>query len=147
MEIPEPTFIPPQGIQSQPNVITTNEELGEAINRGEDTIIIEGDLKDKVLKVKATGKVAWAVAIGALAIAVTSVIARKEDVPTTQTGKAITFTGSAAGSAVAAGILGKASVAAIGIAIAAGGVGALTSLRDNYRIASKEGDRLILSKK
>lgn len=147
MEIPEPTFIPPQNIPSQPNVITTNEELGDAIKRGEDTIIIEGGLKDKIIRVKATGKVAWAIAIGAIAIAVTSVIARKEEVPTTQTGKAITFTGSAAGTAVAAGILGKASIAAIGIAVAAGGIGALTSLRDNYKITSNEGDRLILSKK
>lgn len=147
MEIPEPTFAPTQEINTQPTIATTNEELGAAAKRGDECIIIEGDLKDKVLRVKATGKVAWAIAIGAITIAVTSLIAQKEQIPTTQAGKAITFTGSAAGTAVAVGVLGKATIAAIGIAVAAGGVGVLTTLRDNYKISSNEGDRLILLKK
>ncbi|WP_332405986.1 hypothetical protein, partial [Vibrio metschnikovii] len=41
--------------------ISNEADLGEALKREQDTIEIEGDLKNKVLKIKATGKVAWAV--------------------------------------------------------------------------------------
>ena len=37
-------------------------------NVGQDTIEIEGDLVRRVIKIKATGKVAWGVCIGALGI-------------------------------------------------------------------------------
>uniref|UniRef100_UPI003F583790 hypothetical protein n=1 Tax=Vibrio cholerae TaxID=666 RepID=UPI003F583790 len=55
--------------------ISNEADLGEALKREQDTIEIEGDLKNKVLKIKATGKVAWAVAIGAIGIAVAVLIA------------------------------------------------------------------------
>ncbi|MDP1153753.1 hypothetical protein, partial [Klebsiella pneumoniae] len=48
--------------------ITTEKDLGDAINRGESTIEISGDLAKKTLRIKATGAVAWAVAIGAISI-------------------------------------------------------------------------------
>lgn len=130
--------------------VTTEEEMGEAIKNNVDTIEIQGDLANKVFKIKATGKVVWAVAIGAIAVAVACLIAQEKssDVDTpSQTGKAIAFTGAAGGTAVAAGILGKAAIAAASIAVAAGGVGALTTLRDKYTIAERTADRLVLQHK
>lgn len=50
--------------------ITDEKELGKALQDGIDSIEIEGNLKDKVLRIKASGKVAWVIALGAIAIAV-----------------------------------------------------------------------------
>lgn len=70
-----------------------------------------------------------------------------DTITSTQTGKAITFTGAAGGTAVAAGILGKAAIAAASIAAASGGVGALTTLRDKYKIVDKSEGKLVLKRK
>lgn len=40
--------------------VKTSKELGEAIKSNEDYIYVEGDLKNKVIRIKATGKIAWA---------------------------------------------------------------------------------------
>lgn len=50
--------------------ITDEKELSKALQDGIDSIEIEGNLKDKVLRIKASGKVAWVIALGAIAIAV-----------------------------------------------------------------------------
>ena len=49
-------------------------ELGQAIKDGMDVIELEADLAKKVIKIKATGNVAWGVAAGALAVAITTSI-------------------------------------------------------------------------
>lgn len=54
--------------------VTTEEELSKAIINNQDTIEIEGDLAQKSIKIKATGKVAWAIAIGAVTIAITAIL-------------------------------------------------------------------------
>lgn len=130
-----------------PVIVTTAEEMGNAMKNNENTIEVVGDLANKVIKIKATGAVSWAVAATALAAAVTCVAWQFKTPPRTQTGKAISFTGAAGGTAVAAGVLGKAAIAATSIAVAAGGVGALSTLRDNYKIISKEKGKLILQHK
>lgn len=48
----------------------TEKELGEALKREEDTITIEGDLVNKVIKIHGTGKTAWGLTIGAIGVAV-----------------------------------------------------------------------------
>ena len=116
--------------------IRTEKELGEALKKEQDTIEIEGDLQKKVLKIKATGKVAWAIAIGAIGIAV---------VVTLGTGGA----GAPASGIVGLGavsVLGlPAALSAVSIAVAAGGVGALNSLR-KYKVVSNSGGKLVLSR-
>ncbi|WP_193072763.1 hypothetical protein [Pseudomonas sp. FME51] len=117
--------------------ITTEKELGEALKIDQDTIEIEGDLTTKVLKIKATGKVAWAVAIGAIGIAV-----------------AITLgsggTGAPVAGAVGIGavsVLGfSAATSAVAIAISAGSISALNSLR-KYKVVSSQENKLKLSRK
>ncbi|WP_312483550.1 hypothetical protein [Stutzerimonas nitrititolerans] len=123
--------------------ITTEKELGQALKNDQETIEIEGDLTTKVLKIKATGKVAWAVAAGAIGVAVLGIMYPVPE-PTTQvaTKSAAFFAG---GSAVA--ILGAGAAAtAISIAVAAGGIGALNSLR-KYKVVSSQGNKLKLSRK
>ena len=116
--------------------ISTEKELGEALKNNQVSIEIEGDLSKKVLKIKATGTVAWAVAIGAIGIAVVITV------------------GSGGTAAPAAGVVGigavsvlgiSAATSAVAIAVAAGGVGALNSLRQ-YKIVSKGDNKVVLSR-
>lgn len=125
-------------------VVKTEKELGDALKRGDDTIEIEGNLAKKTIKIRATGSVAWAIAIGAIGIAVYASIA------TLGTGGAaapVTGTMSAFAAPAAVGVLGTTvTYSAIAIAVAAGGVGALTSLR-NYKEISRTDNRLVLKKR
>lgn len=112
--------------------VDNEQKLADAIKNGEDTIEIEGDLKEKVVRIKATGKVAWAVAIGAIGIAVGLMLLAPATGGTTAAPAAI-----AAPAAVA--ILGApATLSCIAIAIAAGGVGVLNKLR-NYKLVEENG--------
>ncbi|MCI4451865.1 hypothetical protein [Klebsiella variicola] len=125
------------------NVITTPKELGKAIKEDRDTITIEGSLAKTTVKIHATGKVAWAIAFAAIGIAVVAAMATLAtggtSAPTTGTTAALSAGGAAA-------ILGSsATSAAIYIAIAAGGVGALTKLR-RYKVVEKSDSRLVLKK-
>ena len=132
-------------------IVTTSKELGQAIKEEKDTIIVEGDLAKKVVRIKATGKVSWAIAIGAVGVGVFAIIhapaATVATAPAAGVGGAISFTGGAVSTGAAGVILGPAAITAITIAVAAGGVGALTTLRDKYKIQSKEKNKLILKRK
>lgn len=119
--------------------IFNEKDLGDALNKDQETIEIEGDLVKKVFRIKATGKLAWAVALGAIAVAGTAVLLAPTPEPTT---KAL---GPIAGGA-AIGILGiSATTAAISISIATGGIGALRKLRA-YKIISHNDGKIILKK-
>ena len=122
--------------------IKNEKDLGNAIKNDQDTIEIEGDLGKKVLKIKATGKVAWAVAAGAIGVAVLAVMYPVPE-PTTQVAsKAFALT---AGGGVVAILGAGAATTAISIAVAAGGVGALNKLRA-YKVVSTDNNRVVLKK-
>ncbi|PAS36293.1 hypothetical protein CGT68_18745 [Vibrio cholerae] len=123
-------------------VINNEEDLGKALGEDQDTIEIEGSLKDKVIRIKATGKVAWAVAIGAIGIAVLAIVYPVPE-PATQAGaKGIAaITGGAAIAILGAGV----TFSAISIAVAGGGVEVLKKLRD-YEIISNTDDKVVLKK-
>lgn len=109
----------------------TEKELGEAIKNGETYIEIEGDLSKKVFRIKATGKVAWAVAVGALIVALASVVAPPA------APAALAF------AAPAIAVLGMpAALAALLIAVAGGGIGTLNKLRD-YKIKEADGKTIL----
>ena len=123
--------------------IYTEKELADALKNESDYIEIEGALQKKVLKIKATGTVAWGICLGAIAVAVIAA-----------TGTAITggaaapvASGAVAFSAAAAlPVLGLPStISAVSIAIAAGGVSILNKLR-KYN-TEKKGNLLILKRK
>jgi hypothetical protein len=115
-------------------------ELGKALKEKEDTIEITGDLAKKVIKIKATGKVAWVIAIGAIGVAVLLALSAP----------ATLGTGAVAGVAAlgpAVAILGTGTaVAAVSIAVAAGGVSSLSTLRQ-YNLEKISDDHVILRKK
>jgi hypothetical protein len=121
--------------QNKRKVITDPKELAKAIEQGQDTIEIEGRLKDRVIVIKGRGKVAWAIVIGGVAVAITALV----------------VTGGAAAPAAGFGlaptvvaILGPATAwMAITMAVAAGGVGVLNKLR-RYEIVEKTPRRVVL---
>ena len=116
--------------------VRTEKELGQALKEEKDTIEIEGDLKEKVIKIKATGKVAWAVALGAIAVAVVATLAI---VPTRGASAPATCGILPAAKAFGGGIGGfSVACTAVSIAVAAGGVGALKTLRE-YDLSEKDG--------
>ncbi|WP_338627400.1 hypothetical protein QJR52_04545 [Clostridium baratii] len=119
--------------------VNDSKGLGEALKADEDEIIIEGDLKEKVIRIKAKGKVAWAVAIGAIAVAVVAIIA------TPATGGTSSIAAVATAPAAVSVLGGAATTAAISIAVAAGGVGALNKLRE-YKIVENDENKLVLRK-
>ncbi|RVU85996.1 hypothetical protein EOL70_00660 [Leucothrix sargassi] len=117
--------------------ISNEADLGEALKSSQDIIEIEGDLKNKVLKIKATGKVAWTIVIAAIGVAVTILI--------TTGGTGAPASGIVGGGAVA--VLGMpTAISAVSIAVAAGGVGVLNSLR-SYKIADQSNGKLVLKRK
>lgn len=126
-------------------------ELANAIKNGEDSIIVEGDLKNKIIRIKVTGKLAWAtcaVSLGAaIAFYIATPTATVATAPAGGAGGAISFTGGLAATTVAATTLGSAVVPAVIIGVAAGGIGALNTLRDNYKIVEKGKNHIKLQKK
>ena len=130
--------------------ITTAKELGQAIKDDVDIIEIEGDLASKVIRIKATGKIAWSVAAGALAVVITTMIMDLAtlplDVATLGLSKAFKSFVATAGGATAATTLGTATATAVTIGVAGGGIGALNKLRD-YRLEKKNDKKVILYKK
>ena len=120
--------------------VRTEEELGAALKSKAESIIIEGDLVRKVIRIRAVGAVAWLVAFGAIAVVVIAVIAA---VPSGGTSGAMGLVAAPA----AVSILGSGATAtAISIAVAAGGVGALNKLR-NYDEVKREGSTLHLTRR
>lgn len=123
---------------------TTVEDLGKAIKNDYDTIIIEGDLAKKVIRIKATGKVAWVVAFGSLVVVIVALIATGSSGGTSTPATVPAMLISAPG---AVGVLGVgSSIAAVSIAVAAGSVRALTKLRKGYAL-TKHGNQVVLTKK
>lgn len=125
--------------------VTTEEELADAISKGADTIEIEGDLAKKTIKIRAVGNVAWAIAFVAIGIAAYSAIAT---IGSAGTAAPATATISAFAAPAAIGILGASTtLTAITIAVSAGSVAVLTSIRNKYKEVSRSDNLLILQKK
>lgn len=120
--------------------IKTEKELGKALKDDLDTIIIEGDLVKKVIRIKATGKIAWAIAIGAIGVSVAAVLA------TPVTGGASNAVHFVTAPAAVTVLGGAAVTAAIAIAVAGGSVTVLNKLR-KYKIEEQSKDCLILKRK
>ena len=120
--------------------VTTNEDLAKAVDEKEDTIEVKGDLANKVITIKATGTVAWLVAIGLIGAAVVAILAAPTTAGTSAIPGGVAFVGIATA-------LGGTDVAlvAIGIAVASGGVGVLNQLRE-YSIIEKESNRVVLKR-
>ena len=124
--------------------MTTEKEFGEALKNDQDTIEVEGDLAKKTIKIKATGKVAWAVCIGCVAIAMTALV-----VTIGSGGTATPITGPTSAIVLSAAVATwgmPTAITATGIAIAGGGVGVLNKLR-KYRLEKISDTKIILHRK
>lgn len=121
--------------------VRTEKELGEALKNNVDEIEITGDLAKKTIRIRATGKVAWTIAFGAIGIAF---YAAASTIPTGGTSAPIAgpvagFTGGAAVTVLGAGV----TYSAVAIAVAAGGIGALTSLRKYKEVTRSQGSLVL----
>lgn len=129
----------------------TLEDLVKAIKNGAGSIEIEGDLANKVIRIKAVGPVAWGVCAGALGIAIASYLATPAlTAATAPAGGAagiMSFTSGAVATTAVAGTLGSATVTAVTIGIVAGGTGVLHTLRDKYKIIKKGDAHIILHRR
>lgn len=133
------------------NTVTNSQELGRAIKDGKDEIIIEGDLAKKVLRIKATGKVAWVIAFGAVCVAVVAVLAAPAGVaagPFGLVAESAIATIAATSAASAVAVWGLATTAAaVGIGVGARSANALKRMKNDYKIKSKSENRIVLVKK
>lgn len=119
--------------------VRTEKELGEALKNDVDTIEIEGDLKNKVIRIKATGKVVFWIVCGAIALGIAGILVAPV------TGGASGAAGIIAAPVAVASLGAPVATSATLIAIAAGGVYALNKLR-KYKIASEDDNVLVLKK-
>lgn len=132
------------------------QDLGKALNEGQDTITIKGDFKDKVIKIKGTGKVSWAIAIGAIGVAVIAIL----KMPVATVGGSVggpvgagvvcavdgAIVASTAGAAVS--ILGlSTTIAAVSICLSVKNKNVLESLYKDYKIVEKNLRYIKISKK
>lgn len=135
--------------------VNNEKELGAAVYNKEDTIEIEGNLAKKTFKIKATGKVAWGVCIGAIVIGMTATLMMPIPDPAkpiegvvvvTSYGIAGVILGSAAITAGTIGIAGAFAAGAKGKSIIPKAKEILQALRE-YRITEKSDNRLVLKRK
>ena len=119
-------------------------ELGKAIKEGQDTIVVEYDLAKKVLRIKATNKVAWGVCIAAICVAVGSVLTTVASGGIAAPVGAVVSMPAMAGAVAILGV-GTAKTA-VAIAVAAGSAGALNKLRD-YDVEKISDTKIILHKR
>ncbi|WP_368577380.1 hypothetical protein [Acinetobacter pittii] len=129
--------------------VHTEEELAKAIKNNSDTIEIHGDLARKTIKIKATGNVAWAVAFGAIGVAMASIFfavgSGGSTVPITTATMGIT-------APAAVTILGVGTTITVGsLFVAAGSINTAKllfgKLRKDYEIKDKRDNFIVLKKK
>ena len=127
---------------------TTTKELADATKNNEDCIIIEGPLKDGVIRIKAVGTVSWGVCCAALVAAIVFYIATPAaTVAATPAGGTASAVCATVATAAAATTLGTAATTAVAIGVSAGGIGALNMLRDRYKIVEKDEKHIVLKRK
>lgn len=125
--------------------VKNEEDLAKEINNDKDTIEVEGDFVNKIIKIKATGPVAWVIAFGAIGIVAGAAYVTLTPSPDPATKMFAPAAGVAAGGAAVA-ILGvSATTAAIALVRAAGSVSVLTKLR-SYKIVSQSENRVVLKR-
>ena len=124
--------------------MTTEKELGEALKRGDSTIVVEFELANKVIRIKATEKGVWALCVTAIGVAVVFGVVTISTAGTATVPSAFIATPAIA---TVSGFLGMpTAISAIGIAMAGGGVGALNKLR-GYQLEKVSDEKVILHKK
>ena len=127
--------------------VRNEKELASAVKSNQNEITIKGDLAEKTIKIKATGKAAWLVAFGAVVVAV--IIALKTPIivaggPTAFASLGAIATTSASAAVAIWGV--STTVTAISICVSGGSTAILKKLYDGYNIVSK-GDGFVKLRK
>ena len=126
-------------------MVKNEKELADAIKSKKDVIVIKGDLSKKVIKIKATGKVAWVIAFGAIAVAIVAILATASSGGTIGPVTIPTAT-LFAGEAIAIWGL-PTTIAAISLCVAAKSKNALKSLYDDYKIIEQKDNYVKIRRK
>lgn len=117
--------------------VKSERELADMLNENAEYIELEGNLADHVYRIKATGKVAWAVATGAIIVAVALILKG----PATM---GMSFAPAALGAGPAISILGAGATASgIALVVAARNTRVLGNLR-SYKIIERRPGWLLL---
>lgn len=123
--------------------MTTEKELAEALKKNPDTIEIEGDLARKVIKIKATGAVAWGACLVMISFCAISVAATVATAGTAAPATTIPTTFSLGVAATTWGV--PTATTAVSIAIA-GGIRSLDKLR-KYKLTKISDEKIRLTKR
>lgn len=124
---------------SQTYYASSEAELAQHLKDGRDSIEISVPFGDKIIKIKAVGTVAWGLIAVSLVAAIGLVIAS----PATIGASGVV---GLAAAAPAVGVLGaSATISAISLGVAGGGIGTLNKLR-KYSITKLPNGRLLLKK-
>lgn len=130
-------------------MITNNaQELGQAIENNQNEITVEGDLARKVIRIIATGKVAWVIAFGAVAVAIIAILNMPMAAATGPTGliaEGVVLSTAAIGAVSTLGV--SATVAAVSIGVGARNKSVLSKLRNKYTITKINNSKIILKRK
>lgn len=125
--------------------VSTEEELAQKIKAKDSRVEIEGDLANQVIKIKATGPVAWGAIVGATLVGAGAVYLTLTPSPDPGTKGLAPAVGAGAFGSVAA-VLGVGGATTLfKLAKAAGGVKVLTELR-SYKIVSQSDGKVILKR-
>jgi hypothetical protein len=131
--------------------VTSPQELGREIKNGQEEIVIEGNLSAKVVRIMATGSVAWAIAFGAVGVAILSVLAAPAGIAAGAFGlvaESVMASIAATSATAAVSIWGLATtVSAVGIGVGARSVSALKRMKEEYKILCKNANSVTLIKK
>lgn len=131
--------------------VTSSQELGMEIKNGQNEIIIEGYLSTKVVRIMATGSVAWAIAFGAVAVAVLAVLAAPAGIAAGAFGlvaESVIASIAATSATAAVAVWGLATTAsAVGIGVGARSAGALKKMKEEYKIKCKTANSVTIIKK
>ncbi|MGD9032464.1 MAG: hypothetical protein PVH02_07375 [Desulfobacteraceae bacterium] len=126
--------------------VSTSEELGKAIKDNEGEIEITGDIKAEVRKIITLPKAPWVVAVGAISASVFSVLTTG-DIGISSSPVTIRGTAFSLAPIVGVSLLGEGPfLAGISIAIAGGGVDALSNLRNSYEFLERPGKAMLIMK-
>lgn len=130
--------------EKKENICTTPKDISEAVKNGADYICIEGDIKNGAFRIMAVGDVAWFVCEASLAIAIALIVTGAAATTVAPPAGASCLTAGFAAPAAATSVLGSATITALSIGVCAGGIGALSTLKNKYRIVERGDDFLKL---
>lgn len=132
--------------------IKTFKEILDALRTDQDEIHIEGDAAKKIIKIKASGNIAWVIALGAVTVAVIAALSASKSNNDKSSTAAMVLGFSAAPAAVATiGVSATSGLIAIVMA-GVGGIGlvatkrALTKLRNNYKVIASSENMVVLKR-